>query len=126
MPRVKTRSPLPLFSQVLFGRGLGAGPTLHLAALAGGRRTPCAGVLLQSPYLSPAALLVGFAAAACLCLPGWDPFGASAQQGLASGAVACPVCVVHGADDEEVPLAHGQRAHRMARNPYLKGLWLDM
>lgn len=97
-----------------------------MAALAAGHRQPCAGVLLQSPCLSPAALLVGFSAAGCLCPPGWDPFGRSAQQHLASGAVPCPVCVVHGADDEAVPLWHGQLAHQLARNPYLNGLWLDM
>jgi len=113
--------------QVLFGRGLGAGPTLHLADLASRRSQPCAGVLLQSPCISPVTLLVGFTAVAwCGCPSRVDAWGTRIQGILEFGSVDCLVCVVHGADDEKVPVEHGLLAHRLAKKPYLKGLWLDM
>jgi len=94
--------------QVLFGRGLGA-------------------VLLQSPCISPVTLLVGFTAVAwCGCPSRVDAWGTRIQGILEFGSVDCLVCVVHGADDEKVPVEHGLLAHRLAKKPYLKGLWLDM
>eukprot|EP00667_Euglena_gracilis_P019379 EG_transcript_20756 len=121
---------IPASRIVLFGRSLGSGPTVHLAALLGPGPTPAAppssapavfachccssdpgpppapsdagpgGVILQSPLTSA----YGVVSQTCAAfLPG-DVFVNVAKI----DRVLCPVLVIHGTCDVVVPFDHGK------------------
>mmetsp|Transcript_11363 Transcript_11363/g.34003 ORF Transcript_11363/g.34003 Transcript_11363/m.34003 type:complete len:309 (+) Transcript_11363:1200-2126(+) len=88
---------------LLYGRSIGSGPATYLAERLSKRRTPPAGLVLQSPVLSVFRIALNFR----VTVPG-DMFPNVDRI----KNVACPVLVVHGKKDEIVPLWHGE------------GLWL--
>ena len=94
---------------ILFGRSLGTGPTVDLAARLGDGDGPqqVGGIILQSPLTSAIATQLGPLAR---CLACWDLF-CSARK---AHRVACPrIFIVHGTRDGVIPCRHGRALHRM-------------
>ena len=87
---------------VLYGRSLGAGAAVDLAA-----RRPVGGLILESPFLT------AFRVMTRVPLFPFDKF----RNVDKIGRVRCPVLVMHGEDDEIVPLWHGQRLFERAPEP---------
>lgn len=93
---------VPPGNVVLYGRSMGSGPTMHLAA-----RFPCKGVVLHSPLLS----LVRTQCSCLVCCGTWDAdMFANVDK---AAAVRVPVYIVHGKKDRVVPFWHGQRLHEL-------------
>eukprot|EP00928_Gymnodinium_smaydae_P064412 TRINITY_DN47740_c0_g1_i1.p1 TRINITY_DN47740_c0_g1~~TRINITY_DN47740_c0_g1_i1.p1 ORF type:complete len:300 (-),score=49.81 TRINITY_DN47740_c0_g1_i1:162-1061(-) len=108
---------------VLFGRSIGSGPTLDLAARArvvGSRHSPMdvAGVLLQSPIESGARVLGGDT----LSYLGYhlDIF----RNYEKIDKVRAPVGIVHGTADKVVHCRNGIALHAEAQNA-VEPLWLE-
>lgn len=84
---------VPLASVVLYGRSLGGGPALELAL-----HEPVAGLVLQSAFTSSYRVMTGIR-----LLP-FDKF----ENLRKLPRVTCPVLVIHGRDDEVIPVAQGE------------------
>jgi len=95
---------------VLYGQSVGSGPACHLAA-----RRRCAGLILHSPIASGIRSLTGGGCCSPIyvfaCL---DPFHNLREL----QKVDCPVFVIHGTHDEEIPLAHGHMLHDAAKSKH--------
>lgn len=87
---------------VAYGRSLGAGAAVDLAA-----RRPVGGLILESPFLS------AFRVMTRVPLFPFDKF----RNADKIARVRCPVLVMHGEADEIVPFWHGQRLFEMAPGP---------
>ena len=79
---------------VAYGRSLGAGASVDLAA-----RRPVGGLILESPFLT------AFRVMTAVPLFPFDKF----RNADKIGRVRCPVLVMHGEADEIVPFWHGRR-----------------
>eukprot|EP00178_Gracilaria_changii_P004588 TRINITY_DN173_c1_g1_i1.p2 TRINITY_DN173_c1_g1~~TRINITY_DN173_c1_g1_i1.p2 ORF type:complete len:396 (+),score=110.65 TRINITY_DN173_c1_g1_i1:380-1567(+) len=97
---------------VLFGRSLGSGPTVELAAALGAQ---LGGVVLIAPLLSCVRVVFNSVAST----PSFDMF-ANVDK---IARVRVPVFCVHGMVDNVVPFAHGLQLSRRARFP-LEPLWM--
>lgn len=92
---------------ILYGRSLGSGACVHLAT-----KVPVRGVILQSPLLS--VHRVGLKLSCTL--PG-DMFANVDKM----KNVKCPVFIIHGTNDEMIPVYHGRELYdscKTAVNPY--------
>jgi fermentation-respiration switch protein FrsA (DUF1100 family) len=87
---------------IIFGRSVGSGPAVWLAA-----RKPAAALILQSPFLSAFRVLTQIP-----ILP-FDRF----PNARDISKVRCPVLVMHGAADEVIPYWHGQKLFKLANEP---------
>jgi abhydrolase domain-containing protein 17 len=87
---------------IIFGRSVGSGPAVHIAA-----RRPAAALILQSPFLSAFRVLTRFP-----ILP-FDKFPNYKEI----GRVHCPVLVIHGTRDEVIAFRHGQKLFALANEP---------
>ncbi|KAF4682955.1 hypothetical protein FOZ60_009818 [Perkinsus olseni] len=93
---------VPWERTVVFGRSLGSGPSVHLASI-----TAVRGLILQSPVLSIFRVGLRFR----YTLPGDSFLNIDKME-----YVRCPVYVVHGTDDEIVPLWHGKALYELAKH----------
>jgi len=89
---------------VLLGRGLGTGPSVHLAA-----KTEVAGLILISGFLSIYRIMMNFR----WTLPG-DIF--SNIDKIKN--VKCPVCIIHSIKDEIVPFYHAKELYKNVKNKF--------
>lgn len=90
------------WSQIVpYGRSIGTAPSVHLATL-----TAVRGIVLQSPMVSIYRIPFNFR----FTLPG-DVFSNVDKI----GKVCCPVFIVHGTQDEIVPVWHGQQLHEVCK-----------
>ncbi len=87
---------------VAYGRSLGAGAAVDLAA-----HRRLGGLVLESPFLS------AFRVMTRIPLFPVDKFRNSAKI----GRVTCPILIMHGEDDEIVPVWHGRRLFDLAPAP---------
>lgn len=87
---------------IIFGRSVGSGPAVHLAA-----RRRAAGLILQSPFVSAFRVLTR------LPLLPFDKFPNSKEI----GNVHCPLLIIHGVNDSVVGLWHGKRLFELANQP---------
>lgn len=87
---------------ILYGRSLGAGSAVDLAA-----RRPVGGLVLESPFLS------AFRVMTRIVVFPFDKF----RNEDKIGRVRCPVLVMHGEADDIVPFWHGRRLFEKAPNP---------
>lgn len=94
---------------LVYGRSIGTGPTTYLAANA-----PVRGVVLQAPMASIFRILFDLR----FTLPG-DQFANTDRI----GRVEAPVCIVHGTNDEIVPVWHGVQLFQKLRRP-VEPLWV--
>mmetsp|Transcript_37715 Transcript_37715/g.48816 ORF Transcript_37715/g.48816 Transcript_37715/m.48816 type:complete len:397 (-) Transcript_37715:146-1336(-) len=104
-------------SIVLYGRSIGSGPTIDLASRPFCRDS-IAGVILQSPILSGGSVLLGPSAGQAA-----RPFDIFTNYAKI-GRVNRPVAVMHGTNDEVVPLVNGQRLSSLCVRPY-QPFWID-
>lgn len=87
---------------IVFGRSVGSGPAVHLAA-----RTPVAGLILQSPFVSAFRVLTRIP-----LLP-FDKFPNYKEI----GRVRCPVLIIHGSNDSVIGAWHGRKLFALAKQP---------
>jgi len=93
---------VPAARVILYGRSLGAGAAVDLAA-----RQPVGGLILESPFLT------AFRVMTRIPLFPFDRF----RNVDKIGRVRCPVLVMHGEADEIVPLWHGQQLFERVPGP---------
>lgn len=94
---------------ILFGRSVGSGPAVTLAA-----REPVGGLIIESAFLSAYRVITRIP-----LLPG-DRFNNLRHL----RDVACPVLVIHGTDDRVIPFWHGRRLYDSVRGPR-QSLWVN-
>src|SRR5262245_17605652 len=87
---------------IIFGRSVGTGPAVHLAA-----RRPVAALILQSPFLSAVRVLTRIPLLPFDKFPNYKDI----RQ------VRCPVLIFHGDQDEVIPFWHGQKLFDIAHFP---------
>jgi fermentation-respiration switch protein FrsA (DUF1100 family) len=87
---------------IIFGRSVGSGPAVHLAA-----RRPVAGLILQSPFLSAFRVLTRIP-----LLP-FDKFSNAREI----SNVHCPLLIIHGINDRVIGLWHGKKLFELANQP---------
>ena len=100
---------IPPSRLVLYGRSVGSGPATDLAA-----RVPIGGLVLESAFVSAFRVLTRVS-----LLP-FDRF----HNLHHIRRVHAPVLVVHGTDDEVIPVSHGRRLYEAAGQPK-QALWID-
>mmetsp|Transcript_3992 Transcript_3992/g.11962 ORF Transcript_3992/g.11962 Transcript_3992/m.11962 type:complete len:364 (-) Transcript_3992:823-1914(-) len=98
---------------IAFGRSLGCGPTIELAA-----RETVGGVILVSPFLS--CLRVVLKTVQAPLVGGKDMFCNIDKIRF----LEAPLMVVHGKQDKLIPMRHGQELFRRAPNR-CRGLWIE-
>lgn len=93
---------------VVYGESLGTGVAVGLAAEA-----PVKGVILESPYMSTAAVAAGRYPWAPVDFLMRDPF----HSDELIGKVRAPILILHGRKDEVIPFAQGQALFDLAPSP---------
>jgi len=108
---------------IIFGRSIGSGPAVDLAARSqvnGTSASPLnvSGVILQSPLESGARAVLGWT----ISIAGYflDPF----KNYDKIARIRCPVAIVHGTADEVVPCQNGRNLHSILKDPF-EPLWLE-
>ncbi|MEM8549949.1 MAG: alpha/beta hydrolase [Verrucomicrobiota bacterium] len=94
---------------VLFGRSLGGGPSIDLAA-----RETVGGVILDGTFTSTFRVMTH-----CKIRP-WDCFDTIAKI----DRIDCPLLVIHGTQDRTVPFWHGKALYEKAKEPK-SHLWVE-
>ena len=94
---------------IAYGRSVGSGPAVDLAA-----RRPLAGLVVESGFVTAFRVLTRIP-----LLP-FDKF----RNIDKIGTVSCPVLVMHGMQDEIIPIDHGRRLFTAAPEPK-RALWVD-
>jgi len=91
-------------SIVIFGRSIGTGPATKLAAILKQQGADVGGLILHCPYVSVHRLVSDYAA-----FGKWfvDNHWATAAS-LELLAPSTPVCIIHGENDEVIPVYHGK------------------
>lgn len=87
---------------ILFGRSVGCGPAIHLAAT-----RKVAGLIAEAPFITAFRVLTRYP-----LLP-WDKFNNLHEI----KNVHAPVLVIHGRADQVVPFWHGERIFQNANSP---------
>eukprot|EP00929_Paragymnodinium_shiwhaense_P002535 TRINITY_DN102815_c0_g1_i1.p1 TRINITY_DN102815_c0_g1~~TRINITY_DN102815_c0_g1_i1.p1 ORF type:complete len:272 (-),score=47.96 TRINITY_DN102815_c0_g1_i1:146-961(-) len=99
---------------VAFGRSIGTGPTIDLAM----RHPRLRGVVLQSPMESCGRAVLGNTSA-------WLGYRIDLFKNYEKiDKVACPVLIMHGTEDEVVPVEHGEALHEACQQA-VEPLWLE-
>lgn len=94
---------------VLYGRSVGSGPATDLAA-----RVPIGGLVLESAFVSAFRVMTRVPV-----LP-FDRFPNLRHV----RRVRAPVLIVHGTDDEVIPVSHGRQLYEAVTAPR-QALWID-
>ncbi|MBP0020348.1 MAG: alpha/beta hydrolase [Cyanobacteria bacterium SBLK] len=94
---------------LLFGRSVGGGPTMNLAA-----SKPVGGVILESTFTQAFRVVVPFP-----ILP-FDKFRNQRKM----QKLNVPVLIVHGTEDRTIPFSHGQKLFATASEPKLS-YWVE-
>jgi fermentation-respiration switch protein FrsA (DUF1100 family) len=94
---------------IAYGRSVGSGPAVDLAA-----RRPVAGLVVESAFVT------AFRVMTHVPLLPFDKF----RNVDKIERVSCPVLVMHGVQDDIVPISHGRRLFEAAREPK-RFLWVE-
>mmetsp|Transcript_11973 Transcript_11973/g.13784 ORF Transcript_11973/g.13784 Transcript_11973/m.13784 type:complete len:296 (+) Transcript_11973:114-1001(+) len=112
---------IPAKDIIIYGRSLGSGPSLYLARKYGISKKAekrCAGVVLQSPIASAIRAAVGpKLASCCICFDFYRNYSFIHK-------LRCRVGIMHGTEDEVVPVNNGELLHSRLKNPH-EPLWLE-
>jgi abhydrolase domain-containing protein 17 len=96
---------VPLRNIILYGYSLGGGPATELA-----RRQEVGGLVLEAAFVS-----------AYRVMTRWPlVYGDKFKNLEKLPAVKCPVLVLHGTEDEMIPLWHGEALFAAAKEPKMK------
>lgn len=99
---------IPPARTVLFGRSIGTGPACAMAADLSRKGTPAAALVLVAPYMSIRAVVQARVALPNSMVPDlWDNLEAVKVS-------ESPLLIVHGVEDEVVPVEHGRTLHQTA------------
>jgi pimeloyl-ACP methyl ester carboxylesterase len=104
---VTTNMGVPHHRVVLYGRSLGSGPSVELAA-----HEPVGGVILQSAFTS--IISVASKTKWISAQKAVDAFCNSAKI----HRIACPVLLVHGTRDNLVPISHARDLYSRCQRPF--------
>lgn len=94
---------------IAYGRSVGNGSTIDLAS-----RKPLAGLVLESAFTSAFRVVVPFPIFPFDKFPNLDKIK----------KVKCPVLVMHGKEDDTIPLSHGQQLYAAVKSAKIS-LWVD-
>ena len=95
---------------VLFGRSLGTGPSVYLAA-----KHRVAGLILNSGFLSIYRIILNFR---------WTMPGDMFPNIDRIKKVECPVCIIHSIKDEVIPFYHAKEMYKHVKNKF-NPLYID-
>ncbi|CAG0899461.1 unnamed protein product [Darwinula stevensoni] len=106
---LRTKHGVPEEKVVLYGRSLGTAPTVHLAS----KLTKLPGVILHSPLSSGMGMVLSSS---------WSlgPFPVAKSVPL----IDSPVLVIHGTQDEVIPISHGRTVYERCRRAVIP-LWVE-
>lgn len=102
LSHLQTAGNIPLNRIVAYGRSLGGGAAVHLAA-----REPIGGLILESSFTSVFRVMTRWT-----ILP-FDKFPSESRM----KDVNCPVLVMHGTHDPVIPFWHGEALYAAAKPP---------
>lgn len=91
------------------GRSLGGTMAVYLAC-----REPVGGLIVESGFVSAGSVMMH------VRVPLIDKF----DSGGRIGRVKCPVLIIHGRQDDIIPLWHGEELYRLAPRPK-RSLWVE-
>ena len=94
---------------IIFGRSVGTGPAVHLAA-----RKPAAGLILQSPFLSAFRVVIPIPILPFDKFPNYKDIR----------RVHCPVLIMHGTADKIIGFWHGAKLYDLANSPK-QSFWVE-
>mmetsp|Transcript_19493 Transcript_19493/g.23225 ORF Transcript_19493/g.23225 Transcript_19493/m.23225 type:complete len:451 (-) Transcript_19493:336-1688(-) len=95
---------------VLYGQSVGSGPSCYLCA----KKPNVGGLVLHSPFMSGMRVLTPSRLLGCLdVFPNIDRIK----------DVECPVMIIHGELDEEVPITHGRALHDAVPKDLRRAPW---
>lgn len=109
LEHVRLRLGIPAEAILLYGRSVGGGPAVEIAA-----NERVGGLVLESAFTSAFRVVTRWP-----LLPG-DKFTNLRKL----PRVRCPVLVIHGRSDEVIPIWHGEALYRAATGPK-QHLWVD-
>jgi fermentation-respiration switch protein FrsA (DUF1100 family) len=101
---------------ILWGKSLGSGVVVHLAAKLSMKKRSFGGVILQSPFTSAVRVVTKKLS--------WIPFVDIFDNISKINAIQVPILIIHGTNDDIVPFSHGQELRdkcRRGRLVELKG-----
>jgi len=93
---------IPPDSIIIYGRSVGSGPAVHLAA-----RKPVAGLILQSPFVSAFRVLTRVPLLPFDKFPNYKDIR----------KVHCPLLIIHGDSDTVIAPWHGKKLYELANEP---------
>lgn len=105
-------------SIVLYGQSIGSFPAMSLATEFVGLR----GLVLHSPMLSALSVLSAAHDDPCAPIRALSALDVLSNDHLAP-SVKCPVFLLHGSDDREVPVSHGKRIASLLPAHFLQRQW---
>jgi len=95
---------------VLYGQSVGSGPSCYLSA----KKPDVGGLILHSPFMSGMRVLTPSRALGCLDIfPNINRIE----------KVKCPVMIIHGMMDVEVPFSHGKSLHDAVPEEFRRSPW---
>jgi len=95
---------------VLYGQSVGSGPSCYM----GMKTEGLAGMVLHSPFMSGMRVLTPSRILGCLDIfPNIDRIRKA----------KCPVMIIHGKKDQEVPIAHGEALHNAVPDHFKRSPW---
>lgn len=95
---------------VMYGQSVGSGPSTYLCA----KKSNVGGLILHSPFMSGMRVLTPSRLLGCLdVFPNIDRIK----------NVSCPVMIIHGELDEEVPITHGKSLYDAVRESCRRPPW---
>jgi len=104
-----TRIKTPPERVIAFGKSVGTGPAVHIAA-----ERPMAGLILQSPFTSTFRVLTRLPILPIDKFPNYKSIR----------HVHCPVLIIHGTVDSVIPVWHGKELYELANEPK-RYLWVN-
>lgn len=95
---------------VIYGQSVGSGPSCYICA----KKPNVGGLVLHSPFMSGMRVLTPSRILGCLdVFPNIDRIK----------KVSCPVMIIHGELDEEVPITHGKALHSAVHKDLRRPPW---